>query len=91
MLVGVQRKSLPGKREQVVIDARMTPLQRKRIEMFAKIVGPIAKDQLAAVPGNMGSLEASLPNQRMFGGLRDVAPPGELIDGRDSQGVPRPG
>ena len=72
----------PGKREQVVIDARMTPLQRKRIEMLAKIVGPIANDQLAAVPGNMGTLEASLPNQRMFGGLRDVAPPNELIDGR---------
>ena len=53
ILVGLQRKSLPGKREQVVIDARMTPLQRKRIEMLAKIVGPIAKDQLAAVPGNM--------------------------------------
>ena len=65
-----------------MIDARMTPLQRKRIEMLAKIVGPIAKDQLAAVPGNMGTFEASLPNQRMFGGLRDVAPPNELIDGR---------
>ena len=89
ILVGLQRKSdkpLPGKSlsagEQVVIDARMTPLQRKRIEMLAKIVGPIAKDQLAAVPGNMASAEASLPNQRMFGGLRDVAPPNELIDGR---------
>ena len=54
MLVGLQRKSLPGKREQVVIDARMTPLQRKRIEMLARIVGPITKDQFAAVPGNMG-------------------------------------
>ncbi|MGO9115485.1 MAG: hypothetical protein ACLP9L_40255 [Thermoguttaceae bacterium] len=82
ILVGLQRKSLPGKREQVVIDARMTPLQRKRTEMLAKIVGPIAKDQLAEVPGNMGTFEASLPNQRMFGGLRDVAPPNELIDGR---------
>ena len=88
MLVGLQRKSLSGKREQVVIDARMTPLQRKRIEMLAKIVGPIAKDQLAVVPGNMGTFEASLPpgtraaGGRMFGGLRDVAPPSELIDGR---------
>ncbi|MGA2259069.1 MAG: hypothetical protein ABSG53_30730, partial [Thermoguttaceae bacterium] len=82
ILVGLQRKSLPGKREQVVIDARMTPLQRKRIEMFANIVGPIANDQLAAVPGNMGTFEASLSKQRMFGGLRDVAPPNDLIDGR---------
>ncbi len=82
MLVGLKRKTLPGKQEQVVIDARMTPLQRRRIEMLARIVGPIANDQLAAVPGNMGSLEASLPNQRVFGGLRDVAPPNELIDGR---------
>ena len=82
LLVGLQRKSLPGKREQVVIDARMTPLQRKRIEMFARLLGPIADDQLAAVPGNMASFEASLSKQRMFGGLRDVAPPNELIDGR---------
>jgi hypothetical protein len=82
ILVGLQRKALPGKRVQVVIDARMTPLQRKRVEMFARIVGPITTDQLAAVPGNMGAFEASLPNQRMFGGLRDVAPPGDLIDGR---------
>ena len=82
VLVGLKRKSLPDKREQVVIDARMTPLQRKRIEMLAKIVGPIASDQFAAVPGNMGTFEASLSNQRLFGGLRDVAPPSELIDGR---------
>jgi len=82
MLVGLQRKSLPGKREQVVIDARMSPLQRKRLEMFAKLVGPITNDQFSTLPGNMGIFEASLPNQRMFGGLRDVAPPNELIDGR---------
>ncbi|MEI8374725.1 MAG: hypothetical protein WCJ35_18010 [Planctomycetota bacterium] len=82
MLVGLQHKSLPGKREQVVIDARMSPLQRKRIEMLAKIAGPITNDQLAAVPGNMGTFEASLPNQQIFSGLRDVAPPNELIDGR---------
>ena len=52
------------------------------MEMLARFVGPIAKDQLAAVPGNMASFEASLPDQRMFGGLHDVAPPNELIDGR---------
>jgi hypothetical protein len=82
ILVGLQHKSQPGKREQIVIDARMTPLQRQRIEMFAKIVGPITNDQLAAVAGNMGTFEASLPNERMFGAIRDVAPPNELIDGR---------
>jgi hypothetical protein len=82
ILAGLQHKVLPGKREQVVIDARMTPLQRKRIEMLAKIVGPIVNDQLASVPGNMGTFEASLPNQRVFGGLRDAAPPSESIDGR---------
>ena len=85
MLVGIQHKVLPGKREQVVIDASMTPLQRKRIEMLAKIVGPIAGDQLAAVPGNMAALEISIPNGRMFGGLRDAEVPNELIDGRFMQ------
>jgi hypothetical protein len=82
ILVGLQRKSLPDKREQVVIDARVTPLQRKRIEMLAKIVGPITNDQLAEVPLNWGAFEASLANQRMFGGLRDAAVSNESIDGR---------
>jgi len=82
ILVGLQHKTLPNKREQVVIDARMTPLQRRRIAMLANIVGPLANDQFAAIPGNMGSFEASLSKQRVFGGLRDVAPPSELIDGR---------
>ncbi len=39
----------------------MTPLQRKRIEMLAKFVGPIATDQLAAVPGNMAALGPQHP------------------------------
>jgi hypothetical protein len=85
MLVGIQHKAQPGKREQVVIDASMTPLQRKRIEMFAKVVGPIATDQLAAVPGNMAALDLSIPNGRMFGGLRDAELPNELIDARFMQ------
>ncbi len=82
MLVGLQQKALPGKQMQVVIDARMTPLQRKRIEMLAKIVGPITTDQLAAVPGNMAALEISVPNGRTFGGLRDAVLPKELAEGR---------
>jgi len=82
ILVGLQHNSLPDKREQVVIDARITPLQRRRTEMLAGLVGPITTDQFAAVPGNMAAFEASLSKQRMFGGLRDVAPPSDLIDGR---------
>ena len=82
ILVGLKRKPLPGKREQVVIDARMTPLQRKRIEMLARIVGPITNDQLVEVAGNMANFEASLANQRMFGALRDAAPTSDAIDGR---------
>ncbi len=74
MFVGLQRKTLPGKREQITVDARMTPLQRKRIDFFAKHAGPVQNDQFAAVAGNMASLEVSLPNERVAGGLQDVTP-----------------
>ncbi len=77
MLVGLQHKVQPGKQEQVIIDARMTPLQQKRLQQFARILGPITTDQLAAVPGNMATLEISVPNGRLVGGLRDALPAGE--------------
>lgn len=73
--VAVQRKTLPGKQEQVVLDIRMTPLSRQRVEFFRTWAGSPEKTQLAAVPGNVAAFDAVLQNQRLFGGVRDVAPP----------------
>jgi hypothetical protein len=36
----------------------------------------------------MAALEISMPSQRMFGGLRDVAPPNELNDAMDGRFIP---
>ena len=66
----------------------MTPLQPKRLEKLARIVGPITTDQLAAVPGNMASLEISVPNGRLLGGLRDALPAGEANDAIGSRFIP---
>jgi hypothetical protein len=88
MLVGLQHTAQPDKREQVVIDARMTPLQPKRLEKMARIVGPVTTDQLAAVPGNMAAMEISVPNGRLLGGLRDALPANEANDSIGSRFIP---
>jgi hypothetical protein len=82
IIAGIQRKSLEGNRDQVVIDVRMTPLSRQRLEFFKKWAGPADKTRLAVVPGDMAAFEAVLSNQRLLGGLRDVVPPVDTFDGR---------
>ena len=79
--VAVERKGMPGRREQVVLDVRMTPLARQQVELIQKWAGPADKNRLAPVPGNMAAFEAVLQNQRLFGGLRDLAPPTDLMAG----------
>jgi len=76
--IGLKRKALPENREQVVLDVRMTPLSRKRVEMLEKLAGPADKNRLVPVPGNLGAFEAVLTQQRLFAGLRDVIPPTEI-------------
>ena len=75
MLFAVKRQSMGGNREQVVIDARMTPLSRKRVEMLQRFSGQADKTRLAPVPGDMAAFDMVLPQQRLFGALRDVTPP----------------
>ena len=76
IMVGVQRKRLVAEnREQVVLDIRMTPVPRQQIELLQRIVGPADKTGLAPLRGDMGTFEAVLPNQRLFGGMRDMVPP----------------
>jgi hypothetical protein len=81
VLIGIRRKPLPDRRDQITLDVRMTPLDRRHFEFFAKWVGPADTTRLAAVPGDMAALELVLRDQRLFGGLRDVGAPGEVISG----------
>ena len=80
-MVGLKRESLSGRRERVVIDARLMPFDRRHVDFLAQWVGPADKLRLATVPGNMASGEVVLSNQRLFGGLRDVGSPLEVMRG----------
>jgi hypothetical protein len=80
--IAVERKELSGRREQIVLDVRMTPLDRGRVEMLKHWAGTADKESLSAIPGNMAAFEAVLPGQRLLGGVRDVVPPMEIHSGR---------
>ncbi|MGA2064199.1 MAG: hypothetical protein ABSG86_04500 [Thermoguttaceae bacterium] len=79
--IALRHKSLAGGQEQVVVDVRMTPLDRRRVAMLQLWAGPADPQQLAAIPGNLAAFEAVLPSQRVFGGLRDVVPPLDIPGG----------
>ena len=70
------------RRSRIVLDLRMTPLDRRRVAMLGLWAGPADPQRLAAVPGNLAACEAVLPGQRLFLGLRDVVPPLEIPGGR---------
>lgn len=79
--VGIQRRSLPGRRERITIDARMTPVTKANYERMQKNVGPADKLQLAPVQGNILSFELVRPEDRLFGGLQDFGLPPESFAG----------
>ena len=80
-MVGLKRESLTGRRERVVIDARLMPFDRRHVDFLAQWVGPADKLRLAAVPGDMAAGELVLSGQRLFGGLRDVGSPLDVMRG----------
>jgi hypothetical protein len=80
-MVAVKRQAQPGRRERVVIDALMKPFDRRHFEFLAQWVGPADKVRLAAVPGDMAAFELVLTQQRLFGGLRDVGSPVDVMRG----------
>ena len=82
ILAGLKRHALAGNRERVVIDARMTPFARHHYETLKQWLGPADNLRLAPVPGNLGSLELVLTNQRLFGGLQDFGPPIDPVTGQ---------
>jgi hypothetical protein len=82
IMIGLRRQALAGEREQVVIDARMSPFAAKHFEFLSQWAGPPDKMQIAAIPGDIARLELVLSNQHVFAGLRDVAPPLDLAGDR---------
>jgi hypothetical protein len=86
MVVGLQRSSPEKKLEKVVIDARMMPFSRSNFERLQDRFGPADTYQMAPIPQNLGSFEAVLKDQRIFGGLQDVNPPGMASEGSSLPG-----
>ena len=81
MVVGVQRSSADKKIEKVVIDARMMPFSQSNFDRLQEKFGPADAFQFAPIPENLGSFQAVLKEQRVFGGLQDVNPPGMPSEG----------
>jgi len=80
--------------EQVVLDIQATPLSPRHYDFLARWLGPASDKRVAAVPGDLVSLQASLrggqlfagPDTILFGGLRNPDPgyvsrPAGLIPG----------
>jgi len=82
MIVAIQRNAEGPTRERIIIDARLTPLARENYEKLLARLGPPDRQQLAAIPGDLGRFEIILNTGRLFGGLYDVVPPIDIVDGR---------
>ncbi|MHB8898592.1 MAG: hypothetical protein ACYC6Y_07580, partial [Thermoguttaceae bacterium] len=81
VVVAIQRSSPEKAIERVVVDARMMPFSRSNFDRLQQTFGPANSYQLAPIPLNIASFEAVLRDQRIFGGLHDVNPPGMAQDG----------
>ena len=91
LMAGLRREVLDGgKREHMTVDAQLSPLDRKHYDYFMDRLGPPDKNRVAPVPGDALEFDAVLTRQRLFGGLRDVVPPPEAMQGAiiTSDGVP---
>jgi hypothetical protein len=82
MMVGIKRKSLGDNREQVTIDAQANPFARRHVEMLSQWVGQPSDLKLAPIPGNLVAGEMAMPEEILFGGLRDFGLPMEFAGGR---------
>ena len=75
IVVGLKREDLGNDRERVVIDARITPFSNENYQRLRERLGPAEATRIAPVPDDGVALEAVLPNQRVFWGLREIHPP----------------
>lgn len=82
MMVAIQRKSEGNLRERILIDARVTPLAKENYERLLTRLGPPDRQQLAPIEGDLGRFEIILNKGRLFGGLYDIVPPVDIVEGR---------
>jgi hypothetical protein len=82
MMVALKQEAVLGGNERITIDLRANPFAREHFDKFSQKLGSPQKDRIAPVPGNLAQFEAVLTEQRLFGGIRNVAPAIEMVDGR---------
>ena len=75
MIVAVKRHELKDRREQIVIDAQLSPFAAEHFEFLSQWAGAPDKLRLTPVQGDKISGEIVLKDQRIFGGLWDFGPP----------------
>jgi hypothetical protein len=75
ILAGVKRTALKGGREQIVVDALVSPFAAGHFATLGRWLGPADPQRLATIPGDVAAMEVVLSKQRIFGGLRDIGPP----------------
>ena len=82
LIAGIQRRPLPEKpKERVVIDVVAAPYADSQFRFLTQwLGGQPDRQQLAAVPGDLVSLEAIVAGKHLFAGLRD-SNPGRLFAG----------
>jgi len=80
IVAGVKRHDLSGSQQRVVIDARMTPLARRKYELLTKSIGEADAKRLAPIPDDAAAMELLVPGQRIFAGLRNFNRPMDLAD-----------
>jgi len=81
ILAGIRRQSLQQDRDRVTVDLRMTPLDKSHVELLGRFVGPADPKRVTPMAEDSLALEVMLPQQRIFGGLQQVGPGMEIVDG----------
>jgi len=74
LAAGLKRTALGGGLERVAVDVLASPFAPEHFKALREWLGPADRQQLARVPGDMAAFEWVATEQRIFGGLRDIAP-----------------
>jgi hypothetical protein len=78
IVLAVKRTPLDAGRDRLVIDASMTPLAKRRYSRLREILGEPQSTRLAAVEGDLASIEMVFASTRRFAGLHDSGPPARV-------------
>jgi hypothetical protein len=103
VVAGIRREPGPAQdQERIVLDVQLTPLAAKNYDTIAAALGPISKQRLAPVPGDVVSAEAVMSGNllaskgmaqpqgvyRLFGALCDGEPDAVNGAGAAQSGTP---